>query len=485
MSKRVNKRDLSSLPLEVLTKVLRRCDAKSVAQMRGNLDVKQAPNMTPYDHLDNLSAEQMASKVAKTVGSSHRWRTSGENKRYAQEASLRITPFIQLNSDSGDFMRPQLLPGGRYALLVNWMDLQLWSLEHSTCVWVAESPHANSPTCDTFDFELLQGGKVLIIATASSIPGGRAICVYKFDFASQKGTRVFECFIDASLDAPQLMVRGELVMVFHQRRNGIILFNWKKSEAVILDYHHVNTASLVENHHIVIALEVRDRHLKIVAISVSSLDGKWTNVRLYSDWAQWRRVLYSFPGEKTRDVIRLRLPNQSGKAKRRRILGMHAFTPAWYPKTKTNIPGTAEIFVAAYEVLEDKSYHLLSYRVQLSGHAVGVARRAVAAPDIAWRLSLVAQDRAAMKVKMIQPYLSTAMYNISNAGRMFSRYGPKVYCYQLFCKDQQPVGYGQIPGIEDSVFDEENEPMVMSVEPVSSAVLIGSDALLRVARFGS
>lgn len=150
---------------------------------------------------------------------------------------------------------------------------------------------------------------------------------------------------------------------------------------------------------------------------------------------------------------------------------MHAFTPAWYPKTK--IPGTAEIFVVAYEILEDSSANLVSYRVQLSGHAVGVARRAVAAPGIAWRLSLVAQDRAV--VKEFPPCPS--VQNISNAGRMFARRGKDVYCYQLFCKNQQPVGYSRIPGPD--------EPKVMSVEPVSGAVVIGAQGLLRVARFDS
>lgn len=70
-------------------------------------------------------------------------------------------------------MRPRLLPGGRYALLVNGEDLQLWSLEHSTRVWVAEPPNANFRICDTFDFELLQGGKVLIITAGFSNPAER------------------------------------------------------------------------------------------------------------------------------------------------------------------------------------------------------------------------------------------------------------------------------------------------------------------------
>ncbi|KAH8105541.1 hypothetical protein DFH11DRAFT_1316461 [Phellopilus nigrolimitatus] len=506
MSNKEKKRDLSSLPPEMFAEVIRNCHPKDVAHMRQTckgakhfcdsrdvqksvlqkLDVTQAPNITPYDRLDKLSAEQMASKVAKAVESSDRWQDSGENKGYAEEASLRITPHTQHYHGNSDewtaSMRPRLLPGGRYALLVNGEDLQLWSLEHSTRVWVAEPPHANFRICDTFDFELLQGGKVLIIATKFSnlMDSERFVCVYKFDFASQKGTCVFKCGVPSSFLSPQLMVRGELVMVLFTPQNQIILFNWKKSEAVKLDYHRrVNTASLVENHHIVIVLKAEDEDLKVVAISISSLDGKWTNVRHHSNWAQWKCVKYSFSGENNRDVIRLRLPNQSGGNVWRRILGMHAFTPAWYPKTRTNNPGIAEIFVAAYEKLEDDSQYLLSYRIQLSGHAVGAARRAVAAPD----LSLVSEDRAILTQQSRDPL--ELKYDITNAGRMFARYGPNVYYYELFCKDKQPVGYGQIPGIEDSVFDEENEPMVMSVEPVSSAVLIGSDALLRVARFGS
>ncbi|KAH8116240.1 hypothetical protein DFH11DRAFT_1827817 [Phellopilus nigrolimitatus] len=443
MSKRVNKRDLSSLPPEMFAEVIRNCHPKDVAHMRQTckgakhfcdsrdvqksllqkLDVTQAPNITPDE-----------------------WTAS---------------------------MRPRLLPGGRYVLLVNGEDLQLWSFEHSTRVWVAESPNANFRICDTFDFELLQGGKVLIITAGFSNPGERFVCVYKFDFASQKGTCVFKCGIPDSDLSPQLMVRGELVMASYQRRNQIILFNWKNSEAVILDYHHVNIASLgalVEDHHIIIALRVKYRDLEVAAISVSSLDGKWTNVRQ----AQWKHVVYSFSQEnevENRDVLCLTLPNQSGGNVWRRILGMHAFTPAWYPKTK--IPGTAEIFVVAYEILEDSSANLVSYRVQLSGHAVGVARRAVAAPGIAWRLSLVAQDRAV--VKEFPPCPS--VQNISNAGRMFARRGKDVYCYQLFCKNQQPVGYSRIPGPD--------EPKVMSVEPVSGAVVIGAQGLLRVARFDS
>ncbi|KAH8111095.1 hypothetical protein DFH11DRAFT_1859790 [Phellopilus nigrolimitatus] len=348
-------------------------------------------------------------------------------------------------------MRPRLLPGGRYALLVNRRDLQLWSLEHSTCVWVAEPPHTyNLRNCDTFDFELLQDGKVLIIAAGFSNPTSRSVYVYKFDFESRKGTCVFKCGIPYSSAPPQLMVRGKLVMSFVSRGNQINLFNWKKSEAVILDYHHVNPLmTLVEDHHIVTALRVGTSDIMLAAISVSSLDGKWTNVQI-RNWTEWRHAVYSFSrenGAENRGVLCLKLPRGNGRHMMlelhsilgmHRMLGMHAFTPAWYPKTKTENTDTAEIFVAAYEILEDKTAYLVSYRVQLS------RQKAVATSDIAWHLSLIAQDRAAMTT-IPQPSLYGSVYNISNSGRMFSRIGPEVHCHQLFCKDQQPVGYGRIP----------------------------------------
>ncbi|KAH8116229.1 hypothetical protein DFH11DRAFT_1741950 [Phellopilus nigrolimitatus] len=529
MSNIPNKSLLPNLPAELLTGVVCKCDLKDVAHMKGtckciknvcdpppvqkhllqSLDVTRAPNITPYDRLDSLLPDQMCSKFAEAVGSSHRWLMSGKDKRYAQEASLRITPHTQFNHGGSDekyvFMRPRLLPGGHYALLVNRRDLQLWSLEHSTCVWVAKPPHTyNLRNCDTFDFELLQDGKFLIIAAGFSNPTSRSVCVYKFDFESRNGTCVFKCGIPYSSAPPQLMVRGKLVMSFVSRGNQINLFNWKKSEAVILDYDHVNVGlsgraptrrfgghgfkphpdHVFINHHIVTALRVGTSDIMLAAISVSSLDGKWTNVQI-RNWTEWKHAVYSFSrenGAENRDVLCLTLPRGDGRHMilelhsilgMHRMLGMHAFTPAWYPKTKTE--NTAEIFVAAYEILEDKTAYLVSYRVQLSG------RKVVATSDIAWHLSLIAQDRAAMST-IPQPSLYGSVYNISNSGSMFSRIGPEVHCHQLFCKDQQPVGYGRIPS---SARDADRELVVMSVEPVSGAVLIVSQGLLRVARFGS
>ncbi|KAH8116474.1 hypothetical protein DFH11DRAFT_1506350 [Phellopilus nigrolimitatus] len=458
-----------------------------------NLDVTQAPDITPYDYLENFSTEEISSKVVRAVRLAYNMQINGA-LCYVQEKSLSINPHIPhvLESNATNVKRigPQLLPGGNHAFLVNRGKLELWSFDPTACtpVWVAEKPGVPS-VCSAFDFELVQDGEALNVAAAFSTRSGKIIRVYEFDFRSQEGKFMFERSI-RDYSFPQLVVRGDIVMAIFQGSGRIFLLNWKIQGVIVLDYipvshpsHPLNSVAVLVDHHIVIASKFGTRHLKLAAISLSSLDGQWST---HSQWWKWKCIAYSSKIAHANDgedqgVACLRLSdvpldmddNGMPGGKGPWLLAMHAFTPAWRKRTDPNVPVPGEIFVVAHHELSDKSHQLLSYRVKLSAHTVDVARRETAASDIIWNLSLVTRGCSEVPVKPMG-------ISISNTGHMFMLHDGFVLCCQLFCSGKQPANKLSIHA--DILKDPKLCPTVMTVEPVTGALVIRTPGSLRVAQ---
>ncbi|KAH8108876.1 hypothetical protein DFH11DRAFT_1861994 [Phellopilus nigrolimitatus] len=433
-----------------------------------NLDVAQAPGITPSDQLDSLLTEVIILKVVRAVRLAHNMKAHGP-LRYVQ---TDINPHILQNKKKDLFLvlsdctDPQLLPGGHHSLFIKDGRLELWALKPAASepVWVAEGPNS----CSTFDFELVQGGKALTVAAAYETQIGWLIRVYKFDFKSQKGGIIMERTIQDTFSAPQLMVRANFVMVSFQTLGQIFLLNWKIHGGIILEYLKPGAeAALLGDHHIVIAANFGTENLKLASISLSSLDEHWSQK---SNPKEWKRNNYSSriaQADKVEDQGVACLCLENIKDGQPMLFAMHAFTPAWRKNTDPNVPVPGEIFVVADRELSDESYQLQSYRIQLS------ARRVVA-PDVTWHLSLVKQGCSVTQLPVRDMDIS-----ISHTGHVFALQNGTVLCYQLFCSDAQPANELSIQA------DGSNtglRPTRMTVEPVSGALVIRTLDTLRVAQ---
>lgn len=191
-----------------------------------------------------------------------------------------------------------------------------------------------------------------------------------------------------------------------------------------------------------------------------------------------------FPGLLRLSLAKPRLPSDGPW-----VLALHAFTPQWKDPSEK---AATEVYVVAYEKESYlKANYLLSYRLQLAQTAdtdsskaedmqkisdEGLCRQATAG---GWRLRLVSQNRA---------YAKTLPWNsqsISNGGRMF--YLQDTFqCFTLFTDEPQPVN--ELPmfavvkprnGHEDRGLD----PLVMTVEPASGDVAVGTPGMFKVLSF--
>ncbi|KAH8108881.1 hypothetical protein DFH11DRAFT_1819090 [Phellopilus nigrolimitatus] len=396
-----------------------------------NLDVTQAPDITPYDQLDSLSTEVIISKVFRAVRLAHSMKTYG-TLRYVQ---TDINPHVlQDNVHHVGCTYPQLLPDGR---------LELWALKPaaSTPIWVAEGPNF----CSVLGFELAQDGKALTVAAAYETQIGWIDQIWLTFLPLPGSSRTIEDIFST----PQLMVRANFVMVFFQTNEQIFLLNWKTHSGIELGYVEPAVpyidqveaqAALLGDHHIVIAANFGTEKLKLASISLSSLDGHWSQS---SRMKEWKIIDYSSKiaqADEVEDQGVACLCLENIKDGQPMLFAMHAFTPAWRKNTDPNVPVPGEIFVVADRELSDESYQLQSYRIQLS------ARRVVA-PDVTWRLSLVKQGCSATQLP-------------------------------LFCSDAQPANELSIRA--DVLNDTRVGPALMTVEPVSGALVIKTPDSLRV-----
>lgn len=228
-------------------------------------------------------------------------------------------------------------------------------------------------------------------------------------------------------------------------------------------------AALLGDHHIVIAANFGTEKLKLASISLSSLDGHWSQS---SRMKEWKIIDYSSKiaqADEVEDQGVACLCLENIKDGQPMLFAMHAFTPAWRKNTDPNVPVPGEIFVVADRELSDESYQLQSYRIQLS------ARRVVA-PDVTWHLSLVKKGCSATQLPVRDMDIS-----ISHTGHLFTLYIGSVLCFQLFCSDAQPANELSIRA--DVLNDTRVGPALMTVEPVSGALVIKTPDSLRVVQF--
>lgn len=133
-----------------------------------NLDVNRAPDITNHLSLSSLSSIEAKDKLAKAFRLEYGWRTTG-----ALAVTQRVTASVSPRERPGDILAPMtgrvepfLIPGGKYALLVNYGRLELWSVNSPTCHWVASNPSPGSLDCTAFEFDMQEDGAMLVISAA-------------------------------------------------------------------------------------------------------------------------------------------------------------------------------------------------------------------------------------------------------------------------------------------------------------------------------
>lgn len=255
-------------------------------------------------------------------------------------------------------------------------------------------------------------------------------------------------------------------------------------------------AALISDQHIIVVMHLGV--LTLTAIPLESLSEHWSHG---AHLDQGKNITFTHATREIPDpspvpetdidaptrpnhALRLRLadPPRDGEEEPY-ILALHAFTPVWQHAVVDG-PGTlTEIYVVAYDNLQNKKKKsLLSFRAQLTrlireGCYSGLAESSAAireARNAEWRLQLVQETRAPART------LPWNSQSISNAGTMFSR-SETFNCYTLFTTTPQPTNVLPIfPDIVPEGVDV--DPLVVNVEPTSGALVLGAPGLLRVLR---
>ncbi|KAH8108855.1 hypothetical protein DFH11DRAFT_1516248 [Phellopilus nigrolimitatus] len=447
-----------------------------------NLDIDQAPAIPSYLRLESLSTKELKKTVIKAIRTSDTWH-SHETLRVSQVMELRINTADPADLDGID---PRLLPGGQHVLLERRGQLELWSTNSRELVWTAPADSENHG-CISFDFELVEDGKTLMVAGVFRDKGSSTNSttisyarVFSYDFERKKGRLVIKRVLPAT-ELFRLMIRGDFLLVHSTHKFHVLLVNWKTDSSVILSYSDqsgrvVNApTALVGDQHIVVALDVNP--LSLVALPLSSLAGRWSQSAHHAEWEVITIVPEALCKQRGGGAV-LQLAPSEGRAAGTgpSVLALHAFSPSW-----RGADAPMEIHIVAYEhILSDqRTKRLHSYRVQLSrvaeaarGNAPCCQPADSAVSDGQWRLALIAQRTT------ITNYVPSNLHCIMNSGRMLSVW-KRLVCFSLFPSEPQPVKIIEL-GMGIRL---EEESTSASVEPWSGALTIGTPGLVRIVHF--
>lgn len=115
-----------------------------------------------------MSAHTLRAKLARALQLDYGWRTAGALRAY-RRMTANVKPRIMpdaFQADAFGRVEPLILPGGEYVLIENRGQLELWSVDPVTCLWVAPLPSFGRLDCTAFEFELQQHGSELVVAAA-------------------------------------------------------------------------------------------------------------------------------------------------------------------------------------------------------------------------------------------------------------------------------------------------------------------------------
>ena len=142
----------------------RLCYARPVwVSLLGTLQDEESPCLPPHVSLGTVTTSELREAIVNGLRNNRTWSKSGELIRPTsiREVHLPVLPFDQHNWSTRTDMR--LLPGGKEVLVENRNIIELWSIE--PCEMLGATPACSAQDmCLAFDFELVRGGKGVVIA---------------------------------------------------------------------------------------------------------------------------------------------------------------------------------------------------------------------------------------------------------------------------------------------------------------------------------
>ncbi|THH10694.1 hypothetical protein EW145_g1143 [Phellinidium pouzarii] len=435
---------LSACPIEDVLNVQKTCkDIQRYCQDRAiwlsliqSLDVEQAPDLPPSQPLESLSAPDLKNKVIRA-------------------------------GDRPGRLNPYLLPGGREVIIEKQGQLELWSLHSQECLWSSPSLEGGF-YCLSFDFELVQSGKVLNIAGIFVIPERKitVLRVFCYDFEKHAAELAIERNLPTAFIFHTLL-RGDIFVTSVPHTFQTVIINWKEREGLILDFIYSETGLRIRSPPVRIA----DGHIiaimklasfSAVAIPLSALDGHWSQSESFVDWES----VSINPDRFT--VLPLTFGEDDNTSSNNMfhptLLAMHSFKPTWIKDAPT------EIYVVVYDGVGFASKRFVSYRLQLSqarqsclSYVPDSEKRRLISPNSAsangsapYSLTVVAME-CASAAKL--PWNENSL---SNAGHVY--------------QPHNTLSLDTIIRPEDL----DVQPTMLSVEPWSGAIVAGTPGLVRV-----
>ena len=145
------------------------CDDRIVClSLLKGLDATRAPDVGPQESLDLMSRDALHAKLVKALRLGYGWQTPGALKA-TRKATVNVVPRTMPDAFPGEAVgrvEPMIIPGGKHALIDNRGQLELWSIDPASCLWVAPLHSRGRLDCTAFEFELQQDGSQLIISAA-------------------------------------------------------------------------------------------------------------------------------------------------------------------------------------------------------------------------------------------------------------------------------------------------------------------------------
>lgn len=143
------------------------------SSLLNRLEDDQAPDLPPHISPESLSAQNLQFTVLSGVRGKLLWEKAPKLARI-EELHLQDT---SIEADPSRRVDARLLPGGKYVLIDNCGALELWSLASKRRLWTA-STHELRDDCVSFDFEVVDGGTRLMVATVLLSRASRSTSVF-------------------------------------------------------------------------------------------------------------------------------------------------------------------------------------------------------------------------------------------------------------------------------------------------------------------
>ena len=107
-----------------------------------------------------LTASELKAVVNRAISRHEAWSKAHK----AHKLDVKNLPFPIRALWREGVAEPRILPGGKHMLLLMEGQLQLWTIEPQECIWTAPRC-AGQETCLIFEFELIDNGKKIRVAT--------------------------------------------------------------------------------------------------------------------------------------------------------------------------------------------------------------------------------------------------------------------------------------------------------------------------------